>query len=131
MKKTIYYGYRSFWPEPEAHKRFNEIGVKTVCFFPANTVNSLGEPYCLYPPNWVGKDYSPEGQYDFSTVDAQLADLMACSPDARFICMVDLNTPKWLSPNILRCDSFNQLGMICSDPRWRRNWGFSSGIRCA
>ena len=118
--KNLYFAYRSFWPEPEAHRRFNDIGVDTVCFFAANTVNSLGEPYCKYPPSWVFKQYSPEGQYDFEPVDAQMADLMRDSPDAKFICMVDLNTPQWLSAFILACDSFSQLGRLCSDPEWRR-----------
>jgi len=118
--KNFYFAYRSFWPEHEAHRRFNEIGVKTICFFPANTVNSLGEPYCKYPPNWVFKDYSVDGQYDFEPVDAQINDLMKDSPGANFICMVDLNTPVWLSAHILKCDSFNQLGRICSDSEWRR-----------
>ena len=119
MKKK-YFAYRSFWPEPEAHRNFAAIGGKTVCFFPSNVVNSLGEPYCKYPPNWVGENYSPEGQYDFAPVDEQLADLMQNCPEANFICMIDLNTPDWLCKNILRCDSFTHLGCICSDPVWRR-----------
>lgn len=120
MTKNFYFAYRSFWPEPEAHRRFNNIGVDTVCFFAANTFNSLGEPYCKYPPSWLFKNYTPEGQYDFNPVDAQLADLMRASPGANFICMIDLNTPLWLSSFILGCDSFSQLGRLCSDPVWRR-----------
>lgn len=118
QERNTYFAYRSFWPEPEAHRRFNDIGVKTVCFFPSNTVNSLGEPYCLYPPNWVwGK--SRQGQYDFDPIDAQVADLLEASPGADLMCMVDLNTPPWLSAHRLYCDSFNQLGRLCSDPEWR------------
>ena len=39
-----YFAYRSFWPELETMKKFREAGVNTICFFAANTVNSLGEP---------------------------------------------------------------------------------------
>ena len=118
--KKHYFAYRSFWPEPEAHRRFDRIGVDTVCFFAANTTNSLGEPYCKYPPSWVADgSYSPEGKYDFNPVDRQVADLMRDSPRAKFICMVDLNTPPWLS-FLFRADSFLQLGRLCSDPEWRR-----------
>ncbi len=118
--KNFYFAYRSFWPEPEAHRRFDNIGVDTVCFFAANTTNSLGEPYCKYPPTWVADgSYNPEGKYDFGPADRQVADLMRVSPHAKFICMVDLNTPPWLS-FLFRGDSFNQLGRLCSDPGWRR-----------
>jgi hypothetical protein len=119
-KKNFYFAYRSFWPEPEAHHRFDNIGVDTVCFFSANTTNSLGEPYCKYPPTWVADGYyNPEGKYDFGPADRQMADLMRDSPNAKFICMVDLNTPPWLS-FLFRADSFLQLGRLCSDPEWRR-----------
>lgn len=119
-EKNLYFAYRSFWPEPETHRKFDDMGVKTVCFFAANTINSLGEPYCKYPPNWVGKAFYSEGQYDFEPVDTQMANLMHNSPSATFICIIDLNTPPWLSADILRCNSFNQLGRLCSDPEWRR-----------
>ena len=115
MKKNTYFAYRSFWPEPEAHRRFNRIGVDTVCFFAANTVNSLGEPYCKYPPIWVAAE-----KYDFAPFDAQMADLIRDSPNAKFICMVDLNTPQWFSANWLKMDAFNQFGRLCSDSEWRR-----------
>jgi hypothetical protein len=118
--KNKYFAYRSFWPEPETHRAFNEIGVDTVCFFAANTTNSLGEPYCLYPPFWVADgSYGAEGAYDFGPVDAQIDDLRRDSPGARFICMIDLNTPTWLQWR-LQCNSMTQLGRVCSDPEWRR-----------
>ena len=116
----MYFGYRSFWPEPEAHRRFDELGADTVCFFPSHTANSLGEPYCLYEPTWVTDgSYSLEGVYDFEPADKQFADLRQASPHAHFICMVDLNTPPWLIRR-LHCDSMTELGRICSDPEWRR-----------
>jgi len=122
MTKNFYFAYRSFWPEPEAHRRFDNIGADTVCFFVSNTTNSLGEPYCKYPPVWVTDgSYSADGKYDFGPADEQIADLMRDSPNAKFICMVDLNTPPWLSVILGgEGDSFNLLGRLCSDPEWRR-----------
>ena len=40
-RKHMYFTYRSFWPEPQAHRRFDALGVDTVCFFASNTTNSL------------------------------------------------------------------------------------------
>ncbi|MBR6932061.1 MAG: hypothetical protein IKH49_02035, partial [Bacteroidales bacterium] len=58
--------YRSFTREPETAKIFaQELGVKTRCFFAANTINSRSEYYCQYPPIWVG-----EGKYEFEHFDA-------------------------------------------------------------
>jgi len=120
MGKNFYFAYRSFWPEPEAHRRFNKIGIDTVCFFAANTTNSLGEPYCKYPPIWVADgSYSPDGKYDFGPADDQISDLMEDSPNAKFICMVDLNTPTWLQWRF-GCNTMTQLGRLCSDTEWRK-----------
>jgi hypothetical protein len=119
-RKHMYFAYRSFWPEPEAHQRFDALGTDTVCFFAANTTNSLGEPYCLYPPTWVADGtYQPAGVYDFAPADQQINDLKRDCPHADFICMVDLNTPPWLHW-LFRCDTMTQLGRLCSDPEWRR-----------
>ncbi len=47
-----YFAYRSFLPEFEAMKRFAAAGIRTICFFPGNTANSLGQPYAQYPSIW-------------------------------------------------------------------------------
>ena len=60
MQKNRYFAYRSFCPEWDTIKRFKNYGINTICFFPANTANSLGEPYCKYFPIWLWFD-----QYDF------------------------------------------------------------------
>ncbi|QYY35067.1 hypothetical protein [Ruficoccus sp. ZRK36] len=119
MDKNQYFAYRSFWPEPEGHRRFADTGGDTVCFFAGNTTNSLAEPYCKYAPSWHFTMSGIQGQYEFSPVDQQIADLTANCPGSRLICMVDLNTPEWLSRHKLKCDSFNQLGRLTSDPAWR------------
>jgi hypothetical protein len=95
-------------------KSFSDCDVDTICFFPANTANSLGEPYCKYQPIWLWFD-----QYDFEPFDKQVADLLAVNPNADFICMVDLNTPLWLARQ-LSVDSFHQLNKALCTPRWRK-----------
>ncbi|OGV34106.1 MAG: hypothetical protein A2020_09475 [Lentisphaerae bacterium GWF2_45_14] len=115
-KKNIYFSYRSFWPELEAMKNFRNVGVDTICFFAANTKNSLGEPYCKYPPMWLWFD-----SYDFSPLDRQIEDILSANPDAELICMVDLNTPEWLVKKSLGhevYDSFTELGRTVCSPRW-------------
>jgi hypothetical protein len=120
MKKTPrrYFAYRSFWPELETMKKFHEVGVDTICFFAANTVNSVGEPYCKYPPIWRWYD-----QFDFEPLDRQIADILSANPDAKFICMVDLNSPQWLvrhlSSGIKQAESFDGLTKAITLPEWK------------
>lgn len=96
-------------------RRFGEAGVNTITFFPANTANSLGEPYCKYPPNWLWFD-----KYDFSVVDRQIADILIANPNAELICMADLNSPLWLTRQLAgnNADSFTNLSEAISNPRW-------------
>ena len=49
-RQPLAFAYRSFWPEFKAMRQFRDAGVNTVCVFAANTDNSLGKPYCKYPP---------------------------------------------------------------------------------
>lgn len=115
------FAYRSFWPEFEAMRQFRDIGVDTVCLFAANTDNSLGKPYCAYPPVWRWF-----GKYDWASLDRQYDDVLALNPAARFICMVDLNTPIWLQRQLslrgqsAECESFTLLSNACANPQWRK-----------
>ena len=97
--------YRSFVKQPEMGKIFSqELGVKTRCFFASNTINRLGGGYCEYPPIWTG-----EGEYEFEHLDEQMEEMNATFPDGNLICMVDLNTPWWLSRKLFRFDSFTDI----------------------
>lgn len=119
--KPNFFCYRSFWPEFEAMRQFQEAGVNTVCIFAANTANSLGQPYSKYPPVWRWF-----GKYDFESLNKQYDDVLAVNPDAEFICMVDLNTPVWLEHQLAlrghsgECDSFTMLSSACANPAWRK-----------
>jgi len=115
-----FFAYRSFWHNQESNHHFAEIGVREVCFFPANTLCMLGVPYCKYPPIWIGP-----GHYNFSSLDKQIADLRAANPNARLICMIDLNTPDWWvrlhggwGPGF---DSFYEFGRVAASEEWRRD----------
>ena len=113
------FAYRSFWPEFKAMGQFRDAGVNTVCIFAANTDNSLGQPYCKYPPVWRWF-----GKYDFGSLEEQFDDVLAVNPEAEFICMVDLNTPIWLQRQLtLRgqsadCESFTMLSCACANESW-------------
>jgi len=118
-KKKLYHAYRSFWPELDAVKRFHKVGVDTICFFPANTNNILGEPYCLYPPIWVWHD-----KYNFDSLDKQFNDLLEANPDAEFMVIVDLNTPFWWTrqnANNGAFDSMTHLGFAVNHEQWRND----------
>ena len=114
IEKNIYVCYRSFWPELEMTAKFGEMGINTRCFFASNTINSAGFEYCKYPPIWLGIK-----KYDFSAYDKQVDDLIAANPRARFLCLVDLNTPYWLTRK-LAYDSFDAVSHAASDPQWLR-----------
>jgi len=46
-------------------------------------------------------------------------DLLAANPQARFLCMIDLNTPYWLTRKFAY-DSFDAISHAASDPQWVR-----------
>jgi len=104
--------------------QFRDAGVDTVCIFAANTDNSLGKPYCKYPPVWRWF-----GKYDFASLDKQYDDVLAVNSNATFICMVDLNTPVWLQRQLslqghsAECESFTMLSCACANPAWRKATG--------
>jgi hypothetical protein len=120
----VFFAYRSFWPEFMAMRQFKEANVNTVCIFAANTTNSLGQPYCKYPPVWRWFD-----KYDFDSLNKQFDDVLAVNPDANFICMIDLNSPIWLQRQLAlaghsaECESFTMLSCACANPAWRKATG--------
>jgi hypothetical protein len=122
--RPSFFAYRSFWPEFQAMREFKAAGVETVCIFAANTDNSLGKPYCKYPPVWRWF-----GKYDFASLDKQYDDVLAVNPNAEFICMIDLNTPIWLQRQLslrgqsAECESFSMLSCACANPDWRKATG--------
>ncbi len=121
MKEPRLCAYRSFTPQDETLKRFADIGVDLVCINPSNTINSVGTPYCPYPPHWLHV-----GVYDWSIVDRQFDDMIAANPRVNFICMIDLNSPAWLvrySRDGDHEDSFTKLGRTAASEEWRRHTG--------
>ncbi len=118
MSGRQYFAYRSFWPELQTVKRFAESGIDTVVVFPANTLNSLGEPYNKYPANWHWFD-----KYDFAAVARQFNDILEVNPKTKFLCMVDLNSPVWLSRQLSLGhnpgDSFTELTQALCNSDWR------------
>jgi len=112
VDKRIYTCYRSFWPELEMTATFGALGIDTRCFFAANAINSAGFEYCKYPAIWQGVK-----QYNFAAYDRQVDDLLAANPRAKFLCMIDLNTPYWLTRRFAY-DSFDAVSHAASDPQW-------------
>ena len=115
--RNIYFCYRSFWPELERTADFAKMGVHTRCFFAANTVSASGYAYCKYPAIWRLEEYGFDACYDFDVYDRQVEDLLSADPDAEFICMVDLNTPYWLTRH-MRLDSFEQVSHAACSEKW-------------
>lgn len=115
-----WFAFRSFWPNTETVKQFGAAGVKVHCLYPANTLCSVGVPYSLYPPIWLGL-----ARYDFDCLDRQVAQIRDANPGVRLICMIDLNTPDWWVRLCGRqsgcCDSFYELGRVLATERWRKD----------
>ncbi len=119
-EKKLYFAYRSFWPEIETMKKFRECGIDTFTFMVSNVTNSLGLPYTKYPPVWKWN-----GKYDLDAFDRQIGDILNAIPDARLMCLIDLNTPQWWTRYLgafgVRYDSFYDLGKISASSTWRRD----------
>ncbi len=120
MDKNVYFAYRSFWPEHETMKKFMKCGVHTFCIFPSSTYNSLGEPYSKYPLVWR----YPE-KYDWKSLNRQFDEIIAFDSQAEFLCMVDLNTPVWLTRMLSMkgdgsFDSFIDLVNCLSNQEWQK-----------
>lgn len=114
-----FFAYRSFWPEFEAMKNFGQAGIDTYAFMPSNAYNSMGEPYCKYPPIWCWDE-----TYDWEVLDRQFDDIISVNPRARFICMVDINSPRWLAMRINRRlgiggDSYHSVSTASCTKEWR------------
>lgn len=105
--------YRSFQKELDETRAFADMGVRLRAFGICNTDSALGKPYSDYPPVWTGP-----GECDFAPLEAMVGDLLAASPDAEFICLLDLNTPRWLARK-LRLDSFDAITHAAAMPEWR------------
>jgi len=120
VDKNMYFAYRSFWPELVAMKKFRECGVDTFMFMVSNVVNSLGIPYTKYPPVWQWNNV-----YDLDAFDQQIGDILEAVPDAKLICMIDLNTPQWWTRYLgafgVKYDSYYELGKISPSQTWRRD----------
>lgn len=125
MLEENVFAYRSFNPELETVGVFTGFGVDWVCIYPSNVLNSLGMPYSVYGPMWLGLD-----QYDFGPLDREIEELRAVNPGVQIICMVDLNTPPWFERRfgwggMGADDSYYRLGKVASLPAWRdatRDW---------
>ena len=120
MPLKPFFAYRSFRRELETVRRFYETGVRQFCVFPANTTNSLGQPYVEYPPNWIFFD-----TYEFEHVDRQIADLLSAAPEAELLCMIDLNSPNWLVRQLMQTFADSTLGLTnaLTTERWRVETG--------
>ncbi|MDO5317967.1 MAG: hypothetical protein Q4G65_05010 [bacterium] len=105
--------YRSFQPELAETAEFAKMGIPLRAFGVCNTDSKLGVPYTSYPPVWLGR-----GKYDWKPLEAQVDDFLKVSPDAQFICMVDLNTPRWLARDYL-FDSFDTISHVAAIDDWR------------
>ena len=112
-EKKIYVCYRSFWPELQTTKEFGEMGINTRCFFAANAINSAGFEYCKYPLIWTGRN-----KYDWAAFEQQVDDLLGANPNAEFLCMIDYNTPYWLTRKYA-ADSFSEITHFAGNKEWR------------
>ena len=90
----------------------HRCGIDVVKLILSNSIARLGYPYSPYPPIW-----SDDFTYHFDVVDRQIADLVAQNPDVRFIAMIDLNSPPFITTRY-HLDSFVNLAECYLSPRW-------------
>jgi len=107
--------YRSFHTPLNTIEKFSDQGYDTCVVFPAHTLNSLGTPYSQYPPTWLWYD-----KIDFTPFDRMVEDTTRAMPDAKLLCMIDLNSPAWLEHNkgYSSADTFKNLGKAIHASDW-------------
>ena len=118
-EKEKFFAYRSFQPETAAMRAFGEQGINLYAVMPSNSYNSLGEPYCMFKPFWVWDE-----TYLWNVVDEQFDLVIRQNPKAKFICMVDINSPMWLARRLNRIygmggDSYHDVSNSYCIPEWR------------
>ena len=104
----------NYFKEFEVFSFMHSCGIDTIKLILSNTFSRMGIPYSPYPPIWP-----KAGEYDFTVVDRQINDILQYNPAARFIAMIDLNSPPWLA-KALGKDSFLELGECFLDSEWLR-----------
>jgi len=117
--KEKFFAYRSFWPETAAMRAFGEAGIDLYAVMPSNSFNTLGEPYCKFKPFWVWDE-----TYLWGVVDEQFDLVIRQNPRAKFICMIDINSPLWLARRLnisygLGGDSFTDITNSFCIENWR------------
>jgi len=114
-----FFAYRSFWPETAAMRAFGNAGIDLYAVMPSNSFNTLGEPYCKFPPFWVWDE-----TYLWNVVDEQFDLVINQNPRAKFICMIDINSPLWLARRLdrkygLGGDSYHEPSNSLCIKEWR------------
>jgi len=113
--KTNFLAYRSFHTPLNTIVKFSSQGYDTAVVFPAHSLNSLGTPYSQYSPTWLWYD-----KIDFSSFDKMIDDTTRAMPNAKLLCMIDLNSPAWLEHNkpYSSADTFKNLGKAIHASDW-------------
>ncbi|MDD5727194.1 MAG: hypothetical protein PHV59_01400 [Victivallales bacterium] len=109
-----YWGYRSFELDFETMRKMYYHGFDTITFTVSHSTNSFGEPYMRYKPVWTS-----DKEYDFSSLDQNIQDILSAVPQAHLLCFIDLNPPAWwrkMGAREFRFDSFSELGRALANP---------------
>ena len=112
-ERQQFLAYRSFDPELKETRAFADMGLKLRAFGICNTYSGAGWFYSSYPSVWNGP-----GQYDWASLDRQVGDLLSASPDADFLCLIDVNSPPWLQRR-LHFDTFDSVSSAACSAEWR------------
>ena len=107
--------FRSFRPQPEITRIFNEGGIRLMNVYPSGILNTLHVPYSQFGEYWLG-----EGRYDWDVLRRQMNQFIANAPDAYFSLMLQLDPRDWFLKEHPECqDSYFHLTETeCYQP-WR------------
>ena len=61
------------------------------------------------------------GRYNWDALDRQINEILAWNPDAKLMCMIDLNTPPWWIESHDGADSFRIFGHVAAGDDYRRD----------
>ena len=72
----------------------------------------MEKPYGQYDPTWLWYDTC-----DFAPFDQQVNDVIGLCPEAKILCLIDLNSPLWLTRQ-LYVDSYPAVTLAAPHDRW-------------
>jgi len=110
-----YIGYRSWRPENQYLKAFDDMRFPFMTLLPSGIKNAFGIPYSAFGEYWKG-----EGEYDWDILRRQIDQFVENAPHAYLAINLMLDTRDWFLRDHPDCpNSFIYISAACTYKPWR------------